>query len=553
MAANDLISPTILLPFADDLAGIITVSQAAIANAATLSASAGKQLYGDPANPATTPGLGYQGATIRRYLDPAMVAPNTGAPNFFGVGLLQFFTPQQVLGPVLANVLAAVDQDIIEQGQGALGTGVYSLDTFLSYYNAPAIIAPYGPFSTLFPPEAAQAYLWAKGAGSMLSAANVFVAGPLYLGVWTRNGSVWSNTTTVPYYVTASPAPGGGSINAGALRGNVPGSQLQGYSAGVLKLLVDTPPPSGNTWALTITGAGQDSTGADHAGGVSRTWTITIDSTYLPGQTVIVPPTMAGDRIRSISGVTAVNTGTGAQGQARLYVDRQRTLPGVAGLPGVPGGLLLPTPSWSWYRADMGVFQAVGSPAAAGQKVAIWQDQSGWGHDLTVRIGATPPSLAVDTVTNEVGVYFGAAATDEISNGLNPGGPTTSLLVARFTGSGATQMWGDGTEFLGIYGIDYMAFQPGQTIDSGTGEDLALHLHTFYSGGTLNPNGYYQVDLKASHTSNNQNAFNNFMISNQATQPFSGYVYEVMVFQGQLSLTQIANLQTYLRTKWGTP
>lgn len=212
-----------------------------------------------------------------------------------------------------------------------------------------------------------------------------------------------------------------------------------------------------------------------------------------------------------------------------------------------------PVPSWLWWQSDRNNLNPSGVVAVPSQSISIAIDYSLLSHNGTAPTGATPPGYQTDPVVGVPGWYFGYAVTDELSNAVNPASAQTSFVVARFLAGGTTQMWGDTSEFIGIYGSTYQAFQPGLTLNSGVAQDLALHLHTVYTGEPTNPDGFYQVDLNPAAAGNNFNAYTSFHISNHATQPFKGFVFEVMTYNSQLSTSDIASVQTYLRNKWGTP
>lgn len=216
-----------------------------------------------------------------------------------------------------------------------------------------------------------------------------------------------------------------------------------------------------------------------------------------------------------------------------------------------PGTLSPVMPSWLWVKADAGLLTSTGAACPQGGGVATWKDQSGNGHDLTVPLGGTAPTLLVSQETRLPGVFFGDAVTDELANLVNPATGHTSLVIANWNPVGTAQMWGDGAEWEGIYAGEYSLYQTGQALLSGVGQDASLHLHAFYTGGLANPNGFLQVDNNPAQTVNGMNAYTSFHISNHVTQPFTGYVYEIMVWNQQLTPAQIALAGTYLLNKWG--
>lgn len=326
--SSDLMDQGTSIALWDTLAGLFAYLNPSLSPAQVLAQELVSAILGDTTTTPPTVGLGPSAGQILRDMKDTLVDPPPSLASPSIPSLLTAISQASALGYPTSQVLLAQDRHVRRVGYTLLGASVGGLDGYASWYNAAATGTPY---STRIPPETAALWLMAQANQVPLSGANVF-PDTTFLARYVRWMGAGSGATVpigrVAYYLPDATGNGGSTTNYRAQGGSVPGIgatvPLQGYGAGVLLCKVEQMLALGNTISLTITGRGQDATGADHP--ADRTWSVTFDGTLNVGTVLTPTPTVSGDRIRNISAIVlASQTGTDqVAGQFLFYVGRDR-------------------------------------------------------------------------------------------------------------------------------------------------------------------------------------------------------------------------------------
>ena len=229
-----------------------------------------------------------------------------------------------------------------------------------------------------------------------------------------------------------------------------------------------------------------------------------------------------------------------------------------------------------WLRSDKGVYSDAGTtPAANGQQVQQWNDQSGNGTHALQNTAVNRPVFnttgfnGLPALDFSITAKFLSAAID-ISPSSLPN--ITILVVSSYTAFplGATpysKLWGhDDGAFDRTVGFDPRA-NPGPFAyftGSGVG-DFAFSTGTpspgdpFISTSIYTPttfNGYLQgTNGAASNSVSNGSGSPQFTIgalNNAGIEPWSGNIVELIIYDTTLSASQRINVENYLSAKYNT-
>jgi Tfp pilus assembly protein FimT len=211
---------------------------------------------------------------------------------------------------------------------------------------------------------------------------------------------------------------------------------------------------------------------------------------------------------------------------------------------------------------------------SSGSVVSQWNDKSANAYNLTQGTVGYQPTRQTNVQNGLPAVAFGNKfmANSSVAWGASS---TTLFIVAKedkslgtnfqnivTTGTGATGQWGygitsDGTsEYLAIFDIGqgYSAFNTVMT--NGNSDVLAFKSAGISSGSVTSSmwkNGTAAAVQPA--TLNNTTSATGFQIgaAASASEPFFGWICEIILYPSQLSDTDRVSVQDYLKTKWGTP
>lgn len=211
---------------------------------------------------------------------------------------------------------------------------------------------------------------------------------------------------------------------------------------------------------------------------------------------------------------------------------------------------------------------------SSGSVVSQWNDKSANGYNLTQSTVGYQPTRETNIQNGLPAVAFGNKFMRNTS--LNWGAAASTLFVVAkedkslgtgyqnlvTTGGGATGEWGYGIfdnsagDYLGIFDIGQAASSFGTVMTTGNSDVLAFKTAGISSGSvtaSLWKNGTAAAISPA--TQNNTTSAAGFQVgaAASAAEPFFGWVCEVVLYPSQLSDTDRNSVESYLKTKWGTP
>lgn len=232
-------------------------------------------------------------------------------------------------------------------------------------------------------------------------------------------------------------------------------------------------------------------------------------------------------------------------------------IPGMGGSPAfdptLVAGLKL------WLRADQGTYQdaAMTIPAVAdGANVLGWQDMSGQGNSPTTAIGHTT-TLKLNIQNGLPGVLFdGTASYLQKMLGATLAQPSTIMMVFRQSSVAVPQKLFDGTGSSRnsvyanptVYDIYAGIIVPGGTPNTSVHQVTAVW-NGASSLARLDGTQIITGDAGAQAAG----AFTLGVDAGLAVQFLSGYLHEVFFYNALLSAGDQANLESFLKTRWGTP
>jgi hypothetical protein len=237
----------------------------------------------------------------------------------------------------------------------------------------------------------------------------------------------------------------------------------------------------------------------------------------------------------------------------------------------VPGCVL-------WLRSDAGVFPVAGTPPTLEQ----WNDQSGNGYNVSQATQADQPEyLATSGPNNLPDVLFGGSGSvllDNTATNLLPSGQSRTILVAGDSNStsggtlcafrrstvGSTTVCEVGYQVSGGGGSLYVysdgtnagsvATIPGTSIPVDTPFVIDLELSTSALPAVA-VNGVAQTVTQTNGAMTAETSTSaGFTVGNRedtALYPWSGDIYELLVYDQVLSSSQLTLLRRYLGYRYG--
>lgn len=214
----------------------------------------------------------------------------------------------------------------------------------------------------------------------------------------------------------------------------------------------------------------------------------------------------------------------------------------------------------AWYKADAGLLDGAGSPATVdGTAIGTWQDQSGNARHATQGTGAKRPVLKVGAQNGLAGVRFdGVNPLALDAAGVVVSQPDTILVVANISGLSATLH----TLVDGITGrqiirsgsaTQYEIYAGTSVLAAGAATGARLFTAVFNGASSLLRVDRSQVAAGAAGANGTTGGIRLGLAQDNTTSPMLGDLLEVLYYNVSLSTTDRDNLETYLRTRWGTP
>jgi len=200
----------------------------------------------------------------------------------------------------------------------------------------------------------------------------------------------------------------------------------------------------------------------------------------------------------------------------------------------------------------------------SGTNVTAWADKSGKGNNAAqVGADATRPSYLTAQQNGLNTIYFDGG--DYLGTSFLSATQTTVIVVARVVGGEIIAGGRDSTDTRSFFGRwpDASEFRAGVGSDSviistnawGTAYRCAGMV---YDGTTVALRADGKEIYTKAQTGTGANFTRSYYIGglNNAgafLAPFSGYVGEVLCWRRKLTGPELAALESYLKTKWGTP
>ena len=210
---------------------------------------------------------------------------------------------------------------------------------------------------------------------------------------------------------------------------------------------------------------------------------------------------------------------------------------------------------------------------SSGTIVSQWSDRSANAYHFTqATVGnqpsrnATQNSLSAVTFTSDflsnTSLNWGASASTLFIVAKEDKTAGTGFQNMFTTGTGSSGRWGygissDGTgDYISIFNIatNYTPFDTAMT--SGNADVLAFRSAGISAGSVtarLWKNGTAGTTSPVTRSGTSSAAGAVLGSAAAASEPFSGYVCEVLLYPSELSDSDRVTVQNYLKTKWGTP
>ena len=207
---------------------------------------------------------------------------------------------------------------------------------------------------------------------------------------------------------------------------------------------------------------------------------------------------------------------------------------------------------------------------SSGSVVSQWNDKSGNSRNFSQSTVSLQPSRLTNTQNGKAVVNFGTPTDykwlSKTAFGWAESSFTVFLVIKPNTGGYFQNIFSSDTLYgtslaITATGNYYSVFNtgaaayPSNLAYTTSNADVTTWKSSGQSGGSiavyLRKNGVAASSvINAGYTNQNTKAT---LGAANSTEPFLGYVCEVLVYPSQLSSTDIETNETYLKNKWGTP
>jgi hypothetical protein len=210
---------------------------------------------------------------------------------------------------------------------------------------------------------------------------------------------------------------------------------------------------------------------------------------------------------------------------------------------------------------------------SSGSVVSQWNDKSVNAYHFTEATVAEQPTRDTNQQNGRAVVSF---AADQLKNlSLNWGSSASTLFIVAkedktagtgfqnlFTTNATTGQWGYGIQNdpgdnIGMFDVGQAFASFGVTMTNGNA-DVLVFKSAGLSGSSVISNLYKNGTAAGANplTLNNTAAGTGASLGSPdsaAVEPFYGYVCEVILYPSQLNDTDRNSVESFLKTKWGTP
>lgn len=251
----------------------------------------------------------------------------------------------------------------------------------------------------------------------------------------------------------------------------------------------------------------------------------------------------------------------------------------------ISGHLGIPTANMK-LRLDASVASSITS---SGGRVSQWNDQSAAGNNFVQATAAYKPETGVATINGLNALRFNNGVTNQKMESAGAasiwaflGNATgcTVFIAGKYANAGIEAFilgTFDGSTSIAGYACNFTTNAYLVNYNGGSSA-LAVNNNTGVTGGVTNPFLYTAINDPSNGTAsarnkiylNSSTAYQNNTLTNAintgtpqttaiicnvgiSNAPYVGTIGEIIVYSGQLSGTDVSTVQTYLKTKWGTP
>lgn len=225
----------------------------------------------------------------------------------------------------------------------------------------------------------------------------------------------------------------------------------------------------------------------------------------------------------------------------------------------------------AWYKSDAGVFEDAGTdPAEDGDTIRQWNDQSGNNLHIGQEVAANKPLYQTEIENSLPGVQF--VSTDFFTNAGLPvaAAPFTIYMVARSSDAVNLQyplvlVTLDSSTvgfYFGWYGAGVGDPIIWQAIDTGGSSAITTTgysanvtaIGTAQEASTTSRSVWINGGSVGSNTDSRSPTLGvpQFSVgAERITDPFTGYIFEIVIVNTADNEAARAQMETYLSTKWG--
>lgn len=210
-----------------------------------------------------------------------------------------------------------------------------------------------------------------------------------------------------------------------------------------------------------------------------------------------------------------------------------------------------------WFDAS-----DAGSITASGGQVSQWNDKSGQANHVTQGTGSQQPITGTRTINSLNGLDFTTASSQFLGKSSSPTLDASSIFAVFKRDLSQTEaVVGSNSGSAYLVGINLtngrLRCSRGTGIN-GTTTNLSNTVHqcswTFGAGGGNTANGWCDAVQEYTNSNANVNNSTGFSIGcNIGANFFDGIIGEIIIYDNVLSAGNRQAVESYLKTKWGTP
>jgi hypothetical protein len=229
---------------------------------------------------------------------------------------------------------------------------------------------------------------------------------------------------------------------------------------------------------------------------------------------------------------------------------------------GSPGGAAAFAPTdiaglLSWLKADAGTLQTSGGSTAVadGDPVGEWQDQSGSGNHFAQATGAARPTLKL-AIQNGRSVARLDGTDDSMTLTLAVPQPFTVAMAIRCTNANNGYALDGATlnrTLISFPNGTTVRFFAGNIVDATVADSTVFSTLVALFDGASSVLRWNDAETAGNVSTGSNNGGFTLGSGGDGTQPFTGDVGEVLIYDSALSPADRASVADYLKDRWGTP